>query len=225
MGNVAIHDPAPYAEAPDYLIGSTGRDIPFLFAYGLTASGRFTHLVRFETLAAEDDLAWSDLTAACLDVLECDTMVMAAAAEAAAFIGATVKRAKNAPPALDLSFPAIRDQLSFTSEPAFQETSALVAGFASRRPRSDLAAYLRPVGGEGSAQGHFHAAVFPYRPIRKHFIALEETVHRLFEDQGVRAVLHLVHDGRPASGSGGTRVRRGACWIAPVDSIERGEGQ
>lgn len=222
LGGAAVHDPAPHAETPDYLLGTPGSGLPFLLVYGLTARGGFTHLVRFETRSPEEEIAWHALTAECLGLLDHPDMVLAAAVEAAAFVGAAVKRGPKAPPTFDLGFPAVRDQLSFTSEPAFPETSALIAGYASRAPSAAAAPFLRRLGPEEDLLGHFHAAIFPYRPLRKEYVTLEDTLQRLFEDQGVRAVLHLLHDDRPASGSGCTRVRRGACWIGPAEPVREG---
>lgn len=222
LGGAAVHDPAPHAETPDYLLGSTAGVLPFLLSYGLTARGGFTHLVRFETLSPEEEITWPALAAECFGLLDRPDMILAAAVEAAAFVGAAVKRGPKAPPAFDLGFPAVREQLSFTAEPAFPETSALVAGYASRAPSAAAAPFLRRLGPGEGLLGHFHAAIFPYRPIRKQYVTLEDTLQRLFEDQGVRAVLHLLYDDRPASGSGCTRVRRGACWIGPAEPVREG---
>jgi hypothetical protein len=222
LGSAAIHDPAPHAETPDYLLGSREAPLPFLLVYGLTATGGFQNLVRFETLSPEEEIGWPALVAECLGLLDRPDMILVAAVEAAAFVGAAVKRGPKAPVTFDLTFPAMRDQLSFTSEPTFPETSALIAGYASRAPSPAAAPFLRRLGPEDGLLGHFHAAIFPYRPIRKQYVTLGETLHRLFEDQGVRAVLHLLHDDRPASGSGCTRVRRGACWIAPAGPAREG---
>ncbi len=79
-------------------------------------------------------------------------------------------------------------------------------------------ARLRSMESGGAVLGHTHAVVFPYRPIRKGAIALDETVRALFETGGLQAVLHLLNDTREPEGSGDSEFLRGACWVAPVAS-------
>ena len=65
--------------------------------------------------------------------------------------------------------------------------------------------------------GHLHAAVFPYRPLRKGRVDLASTLDHLFEDRTVRAVLHLVHDWRQPLGAGQSAFTRGVAWTAPLE--------
>ena len=64
--------------------------------------------------------------------------------------------------------------------------------------------------------GHLHAAVFPYRPLRKGRIALKPSVTELFDGQSLQAVLHLISDSRAFNGAGESEFFRGAVWIAPL---------
>jgi hypothetical protein len=92
----------------------------------------------------------------------------------------------------------------------------LVGGFAARRPPPQLAGHLRPLDRDGALAAHLHAAVFPYRPIRRGRIGLDETVRTLFDGQSVLGLLHLLNDWRPGSGAGQTCFHRGALWCAPL---------
>jgi hypothetical protein len=68
----------------------------------------------------------------------------------------------------------------------------------------------------GEFYGHFHAAAFPYRPLRKGKVDLVHTVQPLFESEQVLGLLHLLNDWRELSGAGESRFLRGACWCAPL---------
>jgi hypothetical protein len=103
--------------------------------------------------------------------------------------------------------------LNFTSERAFRDTTSLVTGVIAR-PGSSFETHLRPLA--GGLLAHAHAAVFPYRPIRKGGIPLEETVRGLFESGGMQTVLHLLNDNREPDGAGDSEFTRGACWVAPI---------
>ena len=67
--------------------------------------------------------------------------------------------------------------------------------------------------------GHFHAAAFSYRPLKKGDIDLKATVTTLFETESLQGVLHLLADDRQAAGPHQSEFVRGACWIAAVSDI------
>jgi hypothetical protein len=64
--------------------------------------------------------------------------------------------------------------------------------------------------------GHVHAVVFSYRPVPIRTVALRPLVTRLFAQQPVRGLLHLIGDDRGAVGAGQSTLRRGLCWTGPV---------
>jgi hypothetical protein len=82
-----------------------------------------------------------------------------------------------------------------------------------------LAPLLRRVGAEASPLGHFHAAAFSYRPLKKGDIDLQATVTSLFETETLQGVLHLLTDNREAAGPQQSEFVRGACWIAAALDI------
>jgi hypothetical protein len=87
---------------------------------------------------------------------------------------------------------------------------------AAREAAGALAPMLRPLGKGTQATGHFHAAAFHYRPIRKHERDLRTTVRTLFESTALQGVLHLLADGREPEGAGESELMRGTCWVAPI---------
>jgi hypothetical protein len=67
--------------------------------------------------------------------------------------------------------------------------------------------------------GHFHAAAFSYRPLKKGSIDLNTTVTTLFETETLQGVLHLLSDTREAAGPQQSEFVQGACWIAAASEI------
>ena len=116
-----------------------------------------------------------------------------------------------------LAFPNVRDWLSFTSEAAFASSVCLIVGFAARGERGSRLPLMKPLLRAGDLHGHFHAAAFPYRPIRKGRVDLRESIAPLFDSESVLGVLHLLNDWRDASGAGESRLLRGGCWFAPLE--------
>ena len=147
-------------------------------------------------------------------------------AESAGLIGAALRRSPAATSELTsarLTHPEIRRWLSFTPDRAFSHTLTLVVGVASRGVPSGrakpLAPLLRPLAPHSELHGHFHAAVFSYRPFKKRKLDLNETVAALFETGDLQAVLHLLHDDREITGGGESEFVRGACWVGPIANV------
>jgi hypothetical protein len=95
----------------------------------------------------------------------------------------------------------------------------LIVGLAASAARGASLPLLKPLVRSGELRGHFHAAAFPYRPLRKGRVELPDTVGTLFESEQVLGLLHLLNDWRPASGAGESRFLRGACWCAPLGPL------
>jgi hypothetical protein len=138
-------------------------------------------------------------------------------AESASVVGATLRRS----PALadgqsPWNFPGVRDWLSFTTERRDERDVVLILGFAVREPAGEVARFLRRVGPGTTAQGHFHAAVFPYRPLPKGNLNLKESVAGLLASGSAQTVIHLLADEREFEGVGQTDLMRGACWVGPL---------
>ena len=110
----------------------------------------------------------------------------------------------------------MRDWLAFTTERTDERNLVLIAGMAERDPQPDTARCLRSMGPGTRAYGHFHAAVFPYRPLPKGRLELQETVALVLGTDSAQTVLHLLADEREFEGLGQTDLMRGACWAAPL---------
>ena len=125
-------------------------------------------------------------------------------AESAGLMGAALRRspAEKGSESAPFRHPEAREWLSFTAEPAYVRSLTLVGGVAARADCGALAPMLRPLSKGSTLMGHFHAAAFPYRPVKKGRIELRATVTTLFEAGNLQGVLHLLGDDREVAGSG-----------------------
>ncbi|MBM3813298.1 MAG: hypothetical protein FJW20_16860 [Acidimicrobiia bacterium] len=179
---------------------------------------------RFDASGHESPLPLRRLSEAALDIAAAGEIVLIIVAETAGLVGAALRKSPAADSPIQaaarFSHPEIRNWISFTGEPAFAGSLAVVAGVVVRTAGSRLAPMLRPMSKNGGLDGHFHAAACRYRPIRKGALDLQATMKSLMEPQSLQGVLHLLHDTRQAGGSGESEFIRGACWIAPIRNQE-----
>jgi len=217
----AVAQPADRSNKPDYMV-LQGALMPTLkVAYGMLGHGGFRRLLRFDKGPEQPSLPLSTVVKACLDAVRSDAAGLVMLAETASLIGASLQqnpaRSSEAGKAQDIfAFPGIRDWLSFTAEAAFANSTCLIVGFAAAQSRGAGLRLLKPLVRAGGLYGHFHAAAFPYRPLRKGKVGLAETILPLFETEQILGLLHLLNDWRDLSGAGESRFLRGACWCAPL---------
>jgi hypothetical protein len=187
----------------------------------LTCEGAFSKLVRFSTKPDVDAVPLSEVAGVCLDAVGGTAAGVVIAAETLGLSGARIRRSPAAPDASPLGFEvsALRDWLSFTPERASALTTTLVAGVVTRAPEGPLAAHLRLLGSTGGLYGHFHAAVFSYRPLPQRTVELGVLARGLFKDHQLRDVLHLVWDDRGEDGVAESTLVRGVGWVAPITLV------
>jgi len=217
VAGAAVTLPTSGEGRPDWLLCEERLVPEAHLAYGLIGDGAFAHEVRFEAGAEVGSVPLDGLVAAALEITGAEAIALAVVAEAAQFVGAALRRSPDGCESGIFGFPAIRDRLDFTAEAAHAGSVGVIAGFAARRAPAEIAGQLRQLDRDGALSAHLHAAVFPYRPIPRGRIALDDTVRGLFDAQNVVALLHLLHDWRPGAGAGQSSMRRGALWCAPLE--------
>ncbi|MDR3634060.1 MAG: STAS domain-containing protein [Isosphaeraceae bacterium] len=221
---VAVYRPSEGPGRPDFE-RATGAFIPQVrVLYGLAFSVGLTPiLVRFEANGEplNRSVALSQLADACLDQSETRTAGMVLIGEADGLVGTALRRSPVAiPDGTDpFAHPDAREWLSMTSEPEHARSTALVVGVATRAASPALAPFVRPLVGSSmpELQGHFHAAVVPFRPLPRGSFEIAPTVQRLFDPGRVETVLHLLGDSRPILGAGESTFARGAFWFVPLN--------
>ncbi|MBA4019002.1 MAG: hypothetical protein C0483_17675 [Pirellula sp.] len=230
-GSVA-QQPPQGLDKPDYqlIAGDYVPDVQML--YGLTCSGTPAQMIRFESVNAVHRVRFSELVEQCLAQVDEPQAALVFLAESAGLVGARLQRSPAAAEessSARLMHPEIRRWLSFTPERTYPRTLALVVGVASRGvpcgEAAALAPLLRPLRPQEDVWGHFHAAVFTYRPFKKRKLDLKETVASLYENENLQCVLHLLNDDREISGGGESEFVSGACWLGPIRSVVAEEGR
>jgi anti-anti-sigma factor len=224
---VAAYRPGDGLGQPDFeqAAGAFIPEVHVLYALSFTMNAG-ARLVRFEAQreTRNRSVFLSELALACLAQSPTDTVGMVLVGETDGLVGTALRRSPVEIPAGTDPFahPHARDWLSMTSEPEFARSTALVVGVATRAASLLLSPFVRPLSASASAsgppgpEGHFHAAVVPYRPLAHGTIALASTVQRLFEPGRVETVLHLLGDSRPIVGAGESTFTRGAFWFVPL---------
>jgi hypothetical protein len=222
VSGVAAYRPSAGPGRPDFE-HSAGAFIPRVrLLYGLAFPTDRAALMRFEAQGepGSASVALSQIAEACLDQAGGTAVGVVLAGESHGLVGAALRRSPVGLPAgLDpFAHPEVRDWLSFTPESEHSRSTALVVGVATREVCPALAPFVRPLVGAATTelQGHFHAAVVPYRPLPGGAIALAETVSHLFEPGRIETILHLLGDGRPILGAGESSFTRGAIWYVPL---------
>ncbi len=190
---------------------------------GLVLDGTFGHLIRFRTQPGAVTVPLAELAGVALTTCNVDVAGMVVAAEATELVSTSLRRSPAAPATMDTPAPrdagGMREWLAFSPEHTQARRAVVIAGIVARRPQPPLAGFLRPLGRTADLVGHFHAMVFPYRPVPQRAVALRALVEKLLETQPLRSVGHLVFDDRGADSAGENALLRGLCWTARVTSV------
>jgi len=240
LGLAALADAVPLADRAGEMLAACGtafhrRPQPFSVVDYLTATGDLvpevdlaTGLVwegipagraGFEPAADAEAVALDELASALVAQTAGDAIALVAIGEVHGLVGAELIRPLAAVSAADRPGSLEREiaarWLSFSREPLHARRTALVVGVATRGPvHGPLADFVRPLGG-GTTQGHFHAAVFPLRPLKRGSGELPATVADVTASEPL-GLLHLITDPEPVLGSGRSHFVRGRCWFAPL---------
>ena len=228
ISGAAACQPTDGTNFPDYMV-SSGEFVPHVSAlYALSCEGGFSKTVRFESASGKDPVRLSLILDQCMHAAAGQTAGVVLVAESAGLMGAALKRS----PARDnedsprlFAYPEIRRWLSFSPERCYPHALALIAGVASMNPSKELRPFLRPIAKSSHLFGHFHAAVFGYRPLPKGRTDLNASVRGLFDAGGLEGVLHILADDREIAGGGESELLRGACWVGPINQLHGEESQ
>lgn len=211
---------------PDYSLSQADFIPRGQLLYGAQCGGGFSHLVRFDPVESEAPAALSTVISRCLKESRCTLAGLVILAESAGLVGTHLRRSPVTEAAsVDdrFQFPEIREWLSFSPDRVYARSLTLIVGVvatgASDEMSQSLDDLLRPVDPGGNLRGHFHAAIFPYRPLKKRTLDLRASVRTLFESGAIQDVLHLLCDDRPVFGVGESALLGGACWISPIQHV------
>ncbi|HVY69721.1 MAG TPA: STAS domain-containing protein [Verrucomicrobiae bacterium] len=221
VAGAAAYLPTDDTNVPDYMVSEEALVPEVKALYALAGQGQFAKFIRFDAKPEPPGvLPLSDIVNQAMAFAGGEDVAFAMVAEAAGLVGAALKRSAIAGKGQSpFSFPAVRDWLAYTSERAYQQTLAVVVGIACRGANPKLAPFVRPLCTTTSLHGHFHAAVFPYRPLQRGELNLHTTINGLFTSESVQGLLHLMADEENLNSVGQSEFLRGACWVGPLSEI------
>ena len=212
LGEALVYKPSDGSKVPDYAI-KTGRLEPEINAlYSLEAEGVFSNRISFEPLELSASIPFDQLATGLSQTSGQTQFVFLVIAESAGLVGASL----NAPPVEGkklFEFPEIRENINFTTEPAYPKMLTISLGFYSMNPNDSLKPFLRPVTPGSTAYIHTHSAVFPFQALTKNESSAGKLVLHLFESSVVQDVLHLINDSREITGLGQSTFKQGVAWI------------
>lgn len=218
MGKNIAYLPADGSGRPDYIV-SSGQFIATLTElYGLHFIGDFSYLLRFDPLDSQNTVGLSQLAESIRQLTGYNWMAVVMIAESGGLTGTSlnvspVDRRKI------FTYPEVKEAVRFTTEPAHIKMLTVSVGYISCKNCDEAEPLLRPLEPGSQVSGHIHTAVFPYTPLKKSDIDLNETIDSLFSSSELTDILHLTNDAREISGIGESRFIQGFCWIAPVESV------
>ncbi len=219
-GNVVFQPPEEGAH-PDYLISENNYIPGMLVIQSLYCSGQMSHLLRFSPNADKQFFTVNQLASGILSITRSKAAGFVILGEIEGIVGATMIQSPGLYSGVEkISFPDIRDWISFTGERAFTGQQALIFGIACKKEVNEVPELLTVPDPESTVASHVHAVVFTYQPIQNGNIDLKTTLKKFFDGPPPRAIMHLVNDVRPAVGLGETTLVRGACWFAHIKNPE-----
>jgi anti-anti-sigma factor len=203
------YQPTDGSGTPDYL-QAAGKTAPEIYTlYGLHCDGDFAKFARFEAAPSVAVARFSQLAEGALQLADAPTAGIVMIAETTGLLGVALKKAPTCAGSV-FEHPGIRDWVSFRPERIHAGDLALIAGVVSREAEP----HLRPIG--GGLYGHFHAAAFSYKPLRRGKLDLSDTVKTLFESCQLHGIVHMICDSREIAGLGESEFVRGACWVSGI---------
>lgn len=219
---IAAAQPTDGAHLPDFLFGMSGQPATAVVGSGLVLEGPFARTVRFAKLPEHDGVSLSEIANTCCELAQGAPTAVVMMTEVSGLVGAWLRRSPGGGQAgFTTLMPGVRDWMGLSPERIHEGTSALVVGVVAReRSAGALAPWLRPLGGDTGCVGHFHAAVFSFRPVPLRTVQPRALVTKYFSEQRAKQVLHLLTDDRGATGAGESEFLRGICWTSPVAGIE-----
>ena len=215
IGEALVYKPSDGSKVPDYTIRA-GRLEPEINAlYSIQATGEFSHRITFDPGEPGRTIPLESLTSAFSQATGLRQFLYVMIAESGGLVGVSLGK-----PPVDgkqlFEFPGIRENINFTTEPAYSRMQTVTVGFFSMDPDEKLKSFLRPAKPGSPVYLHTHAAVFPYQALSKKEPAANKLVLQLFENSIVEDVLHLLHDTREITGLGESTFKQGVAWIGKI---------
>ncbi|MFA6129184.1 MAG: STAS domain-containing protein [Bacteroidales bacterium] len=212
LGDALAYKPSDGSKIPDYTVKAGKLEPEINALLSIQATGAFSNRVSFEPMELAAPISLENLVSGFARSAALEQFVFLMIAESAGLVGVSL----SVPPVGGtklFDFPGIRENINFTTEPAYSRMLTLSVGFFSRNPGKDLKPFLRPVKPGSSDYIHTHAAVFPFQALAKNELSAGKLITHLFDSSIVEDVIHLIHDSREIAGLGDSTFKQGVAWI------------
>lgn len=217
LGKSISYLPSDSTSTPDY-ITTIGKMIPEIQSiHHVAFEGEFSNAFSF-TPESETRIPVSSIIESVVKMGKHKTCAFLMMAESMGLIGTSLNTSPT-DGTMPFEFPAIRNTMNFTTEPAYNKSLTVVLGIVSADASSDLKDFLRPMG--DGLMGHLHCAVFPYTPMQKENVDYAKVLETLFSTSEVLDVLHLINDNREINGLGESTFKSGHCWTQELITNEK----
>jgi len=218
LGKNAAYLPGDGSKKPDYMMATGQLVVSLTELYGIHFTGHFSYLIRFDPLDPLKTIKLSKFAEVLMQLTDYDQIAMVMIAESGGLIGTSLNTSPVDGKKL-FTFPEIKETMNFTTEPAHNKMLTLSAGYLSSKENSEEKRFIRPLLRGKKLWGHIHSSVFPFLPLKKTDIDLNETIEYIFNNTEITDILHLTNDTREITGQGESRFVKGLCWVVPVESI------
>ncbi|MBN1769441.1 MAG: STAS domain-containing protein [Prolixibacteraceae bacterium] len=218
-GKNAAYLPADGSQKPDFMQSSGKLVASLIGLYGISFTENYSWLIRFEPQRGHNSIGFSTLINHISEITGKQDFALVMVAESGGLVGTSL----NASPVTNtdiFSFPEVKNNVNFTTEPAHNKMLTLSTGIIASKNTKEAGSFVRPLNDNGQHNGHIHSMVFPYTPLKRTNIDLYEIIDYLFENSELTDLLHLTNDNREINGIGESRFVQGFCWITPIESIK-----
>lgn len=217
-GTNVAYLPADGSRKPDYMQSSGKLQASLVELYGLSFEENHSVMLRFAPKKTGCSIALSELLDQLATLANCGEYALVMVAESGGLVGSSLNESPVEIPDI-FSYPEVKQRVNFSTEPVHQRMLTLSTGVFTTRTPDALRPFVRPLSSDSKAQGHFHSLVFPYLPLKKTHLQLDDLLEQLFAESELIDLLHLLNDQRDINGCGESRFVQGFCWITPIESI------
>ncbi len=221
-GNV-VYQPPREADNPDFLLAEKDYVPEMQCIQALYCKGNMSHLMRFAPTDRKRYFGIGELVEKVLSETKSQMTAFVMLAEVDGLVGSTlIKSPGTLKEEQVISFPELKEWLSFCGERVHSRHQALLFGVAIKNTNGQKPLLLQASKLNKNLFLHVHAAVFPYQPIESGIINMKETIKKILNGPSPLALYHLIEDSRPATGLGESAFVRGVCWFAPLKNFRGG---
>jgi len=216
LGKAIAYLPTDNSHIPDYAVMS-GKFVPAIESlFSIQAEGIFTEAISFESMGSEQSIQLNHIVSKLSGISNYDKFAMLMIAESQGLIGMSLRKPPVGGGSM-LEFPAIRDNIYYTTEPVHPRMLTVSFGYFDSQPDNEMQKVLRPISEGAKLHGHTHTAVFPYQPLRKDESSYDNILLSLFGTSAAQDILHLLNDTREFNGLGDSHFINGTCWIGRIE--------